>query len=398
MLLAAQGLVGEPSDQPGAVEVLACIRQMGVLQIDTIHVVARSPYLVLWSRLGDYEPRVLEELLASGKLFEYWSHDACFIPIEQYPLYRRVMLDRRSKSGRWIWLENRPEAADQILAYAAEKKTVRSADFERKDGQKGNWWNWKEEKIALECLHTAGHLMIARRERFQRVYALREHILPDWSDKLAPPYEEVLLRLTAESVRCLGAAPAKMVADYFRLAKKDVGPVLEELAEKGVIKPVTVEGIPGPAYVHRDNMELAQKVISGAVRAERTVLLSPFDPVVWDRARARALFDFDYTIECYTPEPKRKYGYFVLPILHRDGLVGRLDAKAHRREGVFEVKALFLEPGIEASDELIEAIGGTLKDCAKWHGTPKVRVAATEPRGLARRIQGVANRKNGRRA
>jgi hypothetical protein len=393
MLLASQGLVGDRPKVVDADAVLDCIRRMGVLQIDTIHVVARSPYLVLWSRLGSYEPALLDGLLSDRRLFEYWSHEACFIPMERYPLYRRMMLERRSRSGRWVVLEEEPAMAQEMLALIAERGTVRSSDFERKDGKSGGWWSWKHEKLVLECLHTTGHLMIARRERFQRVYALRERVLPDWSDEQAPHYPVVLRALTEESVRCLGVAPAKRVADYFRLAPREVLGAIEELASDGTIHQARIEGVPGPAFVHASNLGLAERVTRGEVKADRTVLLSPFDPVVWDRDRSHDLFGFDYRIECYTPAAKRKYGYFVLPILHRDVLVGRLDAKAHRADRVFEVRALHLEPSVIPTQELVDAIGSTIGECASWHGTPKVVVARTEPRGLARKVQAASNRK-----
>src|SRR5438445_4383975 len=170
LLLAAQGLHASPAEPARKEDVLAAIRRMAGLQIDTISVVARSPYLVLWSRLGAYEPRWLDELLAEGALFEYWSHAACFLPIETYPLYRRGMLER---GGDWFWNEGSPEnreAMDRVLARVREHGAVRSADFTRTDGKPGGWWDWKPEKRALEHLFNAGVLMIARRERFQRIY------------------------------------------------------------------------------------------------------------------------------------------------------------------------------------------------------------------------------------
>lgn len=411
-MLSAQGLVDPPSAPAGPDEVLQCIRRMGVLQIDTIHVVARSPYLVLWSRVGQYDPAVLDGLLAQAKLFEYWAHEACFIPIERFPVFRRFMLDRRRRhdcavdveaeprtgrearrtSNQFKWIDANPEAAERMFAHVRERGETRSSDFEREDGQSGSWWNWKHEKHALEYLHSMGHLMIARRERFQRVYSLLERVLPDWSDHRVPTHEEAMSTLVEESVRCLGAAPLGFIGDYHRLPKTEVRRLVERLCEAGRLVPVTIEGIKEFAVVHSDDLELAHRAMAGEVVPSRTVLLSPFDPVVWDRARARALFDFDYTIECYTPGPKRKYGYFVLPILHRDRLIGRLDAKAHRSEKVFEVKCLYFEPGVQADDEVVDGVAGTIRDCARWHGTPKVRVAKTVPSGFARKIQGCANR------
>ncbi|HWD40337.1 MAG TPA: crosslink repair DNA glycosylase YcaQ family protein [Fimbriimonas sp.] len=393
MLLAVQGFCEPLPDSPGAGDVLECIRRMGVLQIDTIHVVARSPYLVLWSRLGCYDAHLLDGLLSSGRLFEYWSHEACFIPIEQYPLYRRIMLEGRKHTLRFDWLAENREKGAAMLAHIRENGEARSSDFERKDGKSGNWWNWKDEKLALDMLHTAGDLMIARRERFQRVYDLRERVHPAWTDSQAPPLEEVVERQVEQSVRCLGVASSRWIPDYFRLKVKPTAKALEALVGNGAILPAQIEGVPDPCFIHSGHLSIAARVLEGTLAATRTVVLSPFDPIVWDRKRASELFGFDYRIECYTPAPKRTYGYFVLPILHKNRLIGRLDAKAHRKEGVFEVKTLHFEPDVKPDDEMLEALGATLQRCAKWHHTPKVRVSNSSLKGTARAVQASANRR-----
>ena len=181
LMIAAQGLHDDPQPPATKKAVLSIIRQIHMLQIDTINVIARSPYLVLWSRLGDYDPRWLEDLLAEGALFEYWSHAACFLSIEDYPLYR---------PGSWMggrarkWLDEHPNVAETVLNHVRTNGETRSSDFERTDGQKSSWFNWKEEKIALEYLFFVGELMIRKRHNFQRIFDLRERILTDF-DKLA---------------------------------------------------------------------------------------------------------------------------------------------------------------------------------------------------------------------
>ena len=179
LMLAAQGLDRRPPRVATKADVLAAIRRMHVLQIDTIHVVARSPYLVLWSRLGAYPAHWLTDLLAEGALFEYWAHEACFLPIEDYPLFRHRMLDAANMGWKYAreWARENRAALDHVLAHVREHGPTRSADFERQDGQAGGWWEWKTEKRALETLFTAGELMIARRHNFQRVYDLRERVL-----------------------------------------------------------------------------------------------------------------------------------------------------------------------------------------------------------------------------
>lgn len=390
--LAVQGLERRPRRKARKAEVLAAIRRMGALQIDTIHVVARSPYLVLWSRLGPYEPRWLDELLAAGEIFEYWAHEACFLPIEDYPLYRCRMLDLTGMGWKYshAWVETHREAVDQVLAHVREHGAVRSADFERTDGRPGTWWGWKTEKRALETLFTAGELMVARRHHFQRVYDLRERVFPGWDDARLPPHDDVDRTLALRAVRALGIATARWVADYFRTAKRETAALVALLAEQGALLPAEVEGWKELAYVHLDHLDLAQRAADGGLRPTLTTLLSPFDPIVWDRARAHTVFGFDYRLECYTPAPKRRYGYFVLPILRRGALVGRLDAKAHRRDGIFEVRALYLEAGVRVTDRLVADIAGAIRGCAAWHGTPEVVVRHTEPARLAAEVERAA--------
>jgi uncharacterized protein YcaQ len=386
LLLATQGLSSPPERPAAKGDVLESVRRMGVLQIDSIAVVALSPYLVLWSRLGPYEPRWLDELLAEGALFEYWSHAASLIPIEDYGLYRRLMLEGSEKTRAWF--STHPDEVGLVLARVREGGPVRSAEFARTDGRAGGWWEWKPEKRALEHLFAAGELMISRRDpNFHRVYDLRKRVLeralPGWEDAQAPPYEEVQRALTLKAVRALGVAVARWVPDYFRTPKRGIAGLLEELADEGGLLRTRIEGWEEPAYVHPDNAGLAEAAISGELRPSLTTLLSPFDPVVWDRARAAELFGFEYRIEVYTPAARRRYGYYSLPILHRGALVGRLDAKAHRKERLFEVRALHLEPGAPGTEDLLSGLGGALRGCADWHDTPEILVRRSNPPGFA---------------
>ncbi|HEU4324508.1 MAG TPA: crosslink repair DNA glycosylase YcaQ family protein [Roseiflexaceae bacterium] len=385
LMLAAQGLLRPPAAGATKADVRDTIRRMSVLQIDTIQVVARSPYLVLWSRLGDYAPVWLDELLSEGALFEYWSHEACFLPIENYPLYRRLMLEGQIRGWQHMrdWSERHPGALETMLAHVREHGPVRSADFERVDGESGAWWNWKHEKATLEMLFSLGDLMIARRVNFQRVYDLRERVLPAWDDAQAPPLAEVRRAMVLRAVRALGVAHARWVADYFRTNQRDTLPVIAALADEGLLLRARIDGLAGDAYIHPDHAALAEQAAAGALRPELTTLLSPFDPLVWDRQRASVLFGFDYRLECYTPAPKRRYGYFTLPILHRGRLVGRLDPKAHRKEGIFEVKTLHLEPGVPLDEQLLDDLAAALRACAAWHGTPQVAVRWSDPPELA---------------
>lgn len=387
--LAALGLAHPYTKKASKKELLDTIRQMHLLQIDTISVVERSQYVVLWSRLGDYPLAWVDELLAEGQLFEYWSHAACMLPVEDYPLYRHRMLNRE-KSHQWI-AEHQDEV-DKILAYVRENGPVRSADFERPEGRKGaGWWDWKPEKVTLEVLFNAGILAVARRQSFQRFYDLQERVFPGWDDTNALAEAEIELHFTRKALLALGVAqPAWLTTYFYRWQKKNTLTALKVLLESGEVEEVRVEGWDQPGYIHRDSLPMIKSVLAGKGKFdfERTTLLSPFDPLVSDRERALTTFGFDYKIECYTPEPKRRYGYFTLPILHKSRLVGRIDAKAYRKEKVFEVKKLHLEPGVAVTDELVEDLAATFQNFANWHKTPEVVIRWSDPPELAGQISG----------
>lgn len=391
LLLAAQGLIPAPDRPATREDVLTCIQRMGVLQIDTINVVNRSPYLVLWSRIGAFDPGWLTDWLAAGRLFEYWAHAACFIPIEDFPTFwariRQGVLDG-NQAGRW--LDQHADAAALVLNRVRDGGEVRAIEFERRDGDRGGWWNWKEEKIALEQLFNTGELMIARRHNFQRVYDLRERVLarslPDWSEQDAPSMEQAHRTWTIKTLRALGAALPDWVADYYRIKKADALRAIRALEDDGALITLTVEGYTKTLIALAEQQPLIDAVMAGQITADRTVLLSPFDPVIWDRGRLKGMFGFDYQIECYTPEAKRRYGYFSLPILHRDALIGRLDAKAHRAQRQMEIRALHLEPNVTITDDLIDGLAGTLRDFAVWHGTPEILITRADPPYLADRV------------
>ncbi len=388
LLIAAQGLEQAAPKQATKADVRRIIRQMHVLQIDTISVVARSPYFVLWSRIGDYDPRWLDQLLAEGALFEYWSHAACFLPIEDYPLYRRFMLNRLTWQGeRWnVWLDDHAELVEKLMTHIRENGAVRSADFERPEGTQGGWWNWKDEKTALEGLFMRGDLMVAKRHNFQRHYDLPERVLPGWDDARALSLDEVHDAFVLNAVKALGVTKAAWIADYFRMYRKDAQQAIQRLTESGQLQTVQVEGWDSPGYFHPDQRKAVDAALKGQIPVSKTTLLSPFDPIVWDRTRAQELFNFTYQIECYTPAPKRIYGYFTLPILYRNRLIGRLDPKAHRKEGIFEVKALHLEPGVVVDDAMVAEVKALLKACADWHHTPRLIVRQASDPGLAERL------------
>jgi len=387
--LAAQGLLQPPAQAATLADVAACIQRMALLQIDTIHVVSRSPYLVLHSRLGDYPRNWLEDSLANAQVFETWAHEACFAPMDDLHLHRAYNRQARQHWGlakaEQSHLAQRPHL-DKLLQHVRSNGPVKSSDFERVEGAASPWWGWKDEKRWLEALFAKGELMIARRENFHRVYDLSERVAPQLLSYAAEAdlsVEALNSHWAERAVAALGITQARWVHDYFRTKPRFKDADLDALVDAGTVLRVAVDGWDLPGYVHRQNAALLQQAQAGALQATHTALLSPFDPVVWDRERALALFDFDYRLECYTPEEKRVHGYFVLPILWRGELIGRLDAKAHRAEAVFEVRALHVQPGLVWSEAQIADVAQAIQRSATWHGTPKVRITRTQPAKLA---------------
>jgi uncharacterized protein YcaQ len=386
--LAAQGLLRPPRARATRKRLVAAIERMQLLQIDTIHVVARSPYLVLFSRLGSYPVQWLDAALARGRIFECWAHEACFAPIADYALHRHGPNARENhwanKHAQRMHRDHRA-GMDRVLARVREHGAVKSSDFEQPRKGGAGWWGWKDEKRWLEALFALGELMIARRENFQRVYDLTERVVERLGLQMVEPLDanEIRREHALRAVRALGIAQARWIADYFRSGRRYSDADLQSCVDTGELRRVAVKGWDVSGYVHRDHAGLLDRAQRGRLRATHTALLSPFDPVVWDRARASAMFGFDYTLECYTPAPKRRYGYFVLPILRRGRLVGRLDAKAHRVDGMFEVKKIFLEPEAKIDHALVNDMSVAIQASPDWHEAPRVVVRRSDPKGLA---------------
>lgn len=388
--LAAQGLLHGPRRRARKPDVLAAIVRMQLLQIDTIHVVARSPWLVLYSRLGAYPPHWLDELLAEGAIFETWAHEACLAPMADWALLHQ---HAQAKDHHWATRSarrtyGRGEAGmRRILDHIREHGPMRSADFREGHGRRGSWWGWKDGKRWLEAWFALGELMVARRENFQRVYDITDRVLAragiDRRAHVPLPPDALRRELVERSVKALGVVRPAWVADYYRLGHRVTGEELDALVEAGRLCRVHVRGLAGPAYVHAGLWPLARAAAEGRLRPSRTTVLSPFDPVVWDRRRASELFGFDYRLECYVPPARRQFGYFVLPILHRGRLCGRLDAKAHREDGVFEVRRLALEPDLRPGPTMCASLARMLWPLARWHGCSAVRlVPGAAERGL----------------
>ncbi|WP_432700926.1 winged helix-turn-helix domain-containing protein [Kluyvera cryocrescens] len=376
--LAAQGLLNRPRRQAKAHDILRTIQQMSLLQIDTINVVARSPYLVLFSRLGAYPSTWLDEALSRGELMEYWAHEACFLPRSDFPLVRHRMLAPHKMGWKYhqSWMNEHAQDIAALKSHIAENGPVRSADFSHPRKGESGWWAWKPHKRHLEGLFTAGEVMVVARRNFQRVYDLTERVMPHWNDATDALTQPVAERLMLEnSARSLGIFRPQWLADYYRLRQPDLNALLAQWQDEQQIVAVDVDTL-GEMWVHSSLLPELARAVEGKLNATHSAVLSPFDPVVWDRKRAEQLFDFSYRLECYTPAPKRQYGYFVLPLLHRGEIVGRMDSKMHRSRGVLEIFALYLQDGVRVSQQLERGLKLAINDFARWQGATRVELGA----------------------
>ncbi|UCI10002.1 winged helix-turn-helix domain-containing protein [Mesorhizobium sp. B1-1-8] len=378
--LGAQGFTDpRPSGTPDRRHLARVLSRTGLLQIDSVSAVVRAHYMPLYSRLGPYPLSLLDSAAVNRKrtVFEYWAHEASFLPVETYPLLRWRM--QRAEQGDEMylglakWGRERTGLIKDIYDQVAERGPIAASGIE---GHKGNggWWGWSEAKHAFEWLFWAGRITTAYRRGFERYYDLPERVLPQAVlDLPVPAAEDAHRELLRISARAHGIATAGDLRDYFRLSPADMKGRLEELVETGELLPVRVEGWDKPAYLHRD-ARLPRKI-------EARALLAPFDPVVFERSRTERLFDFRYRIEIYTPAEKRQYGYYVLPFLLGDRIVGRIDLKADRPAGVLRVHAAYTEPG--APPETVAQLFEELKQMQGWLGLERIEVTPAGDLGPA---------------
>lgn len=340
---------------------------MGLIQIDSVNVLVRSQELPLFARLGPHPRSLIPDATADGELFEYWVHEASHVPTEHHHLHRWQM-DRDHKWSRyWDLQQRRPGFIDSVLSRIETDGPLAAGDLGERVGKKGQWWDWDDGKVALEHLFWKGAITATRRANdFARLYDLAERVLPAHVVQRPPTPErdarKELLRLAA---RHHGVATLTDLTDYHRQKNAPCKPLVDELVEEGTLRPVQVDGWSKPAYLHAE-ARLPRRV-------EACALLSPFDPVCWHRDRNERLFGFHYRIEIYTPAPKRVFGYYVLPVLWGDSLVGRVDLKADRQAGVLRVQGAFTEPGVPRDDVAVD-VARELRAMATWLGLDDVEV------------------------
>jgi uncharacterized protein YcaQ len=384
--LAAQGFgVSRPNGGSNAGHVKRAIERLGLLQIDSVNVLARAHYLPLFSRLGNYDAEHLDRAAwgrkSQRRLFEFWAHEASLLPLSFHPLFRWRMQRAAANAGdgKGKLHEFRREKAafiGEVRRELADRGPLAASELSNGGERRGPWWGWNDGKLALEWLFFAGEITTAtRRGTFERVYDLTERVLPAEVLGLpTPAAEEAQRALLRMSARALGIATEGDLRDYFRLGVADTRARLGELVESGDLLAAEVEGWNKPAYLDPTARQPR--------RIEARALLAPFDPLIWERARTQRLFDFFYRIEIYTPLAKRKHGYYVLPFLLDDRLMARVDLKADRPNSRLLVHAAHLEPGVEAR-HVAAPLREELRLMADWLGLEDVSLPRTGPLGRA---------------
>jgi uncharacterized protein YcaQ len=383
-------LTKSKDNRSGIEAITDTVEAIGCVQIDTLHMVHRSQYVALWSRLGTYDVSDFDKLVYTSehrRFFEYWLKAACIIPLKhyRYSLPKMKMNQNGNKNAGWKrWLADPKniELVEQVRQHVRENGAVRGGDFEYDGPKRGSWWDWKPAKIALEYLYDCGELMIAERVKFQRVYDLSERVLPDWVNDSEPSEDEFNRHRIELGAKALGICEPLHTADYsytYRTMGKQYVKILLDEGKLVEVKGETADGKTKTLVVHRDNLPLVEQAADGVLKAERTTFLSPFDSLFWARRRDMLFWNFFQTLEAYVPEPKRRWGYFCLPILHKDRLVGRFDPKLERKTGTLRLKALHLEPGVEPSEKLASDVAAAMRDFLTFHQAKDVVIEKSNP-------------------
>lgn len=375
--LAAQGFGRPRPAAPGTRQLNLALGRMATLQVDSVNVFARSHYMPLFSRLGPYDTAALDRLLFAARppYVEYWAHVAAFIPAPDWALFRFRMDDLRAKYGSKTdgWFQSNRAIVDWVRAELTDRGPLRPAQIEHdaKKGARGPWWDWDVVKNALEYLWMFGEVAIAGRRGFERRYGMAEHVIPREALESPVPRDQAITELVRRAASAYGVATAADLADYWRIANRPaIMAAIRDLTDSGELQPVTVDGWerggrPVAAWVHRDAI-IPRKVDAAA-------LLTPFDPVVWFRDRAERLFEFEYRIEIYTPAPKRRFGYYSLPVLVGDDIVGRIDLKADRPGSTLLVQSAWWEHGRPA--DAAARVADELRAAARWQGLESISVS-----------------------
>lgn len=383
LAITRQRLAG-PRPSANARGIMDIVRDLGCLQIDPISAVARSPLLVLWSRLGVYDTAHLDQLLwRERRLFEYWAHCASIVPTDDYPIHHAMMRSYVADDSPWSrrvrkWIKDNDPLRRTILTRLRRDGPLPAREL-AEDGIAPRAWvstGWTSERNVsrmLDFLWMQGKIMVAGREGLQKIWDLSERCLPAWTPREKMSERQIVRHAVQRSLRALGVATARQISQYFiRGRYPDLSRVLVELETERVVERVQIidDGatLPGEWYIHTDDTSQLNRLAHAW--QPRTTLLSPFDNLICDRTRTRRLFDFDYAMEIYVPASKRKYGYYVLPILHGDRLIGRIDPVMDRQNARLTINAVYAEQG--APKSAARAISTAIQNLAEFLGARQI--------------------------
>ncbi len=366
------------------------------IQIDTISVVSRSHNLIAFNRYPDYQEGEVWKLQKEGKLFEYWSHSACLMPMETYQFYvwRRAFYPEELWASFRKWGEENKNVIEDVYKKVKKEGATNSASVGERKTKSDGWWDWKVEKRALEYLYTTGRLMVAHRSNFQKQYDLAERVVPAGVDTEPLSNEDAADFIVETTLASLGLGSHQDIRTYLgRLPARKlwngkrtyVEAFLDEKVAEGTLETVIIDGVKDHHYILQKNLNRLDNLKIDS--SEKPVkILTPFDNILRERHFPEQLWNFDYTIECYVPPPKRVYGYFVLPILDGNDLAGRMDVKVHRKEGVMEIKSLFLEKKQLQSPEGLERFRKGVSDFADFHSCERIDIGSVRPRKLTKQV------------
>ncbi len=346
--------------------VMKTIDTLGYIQIDTINVIERSHHIVLFTRSSDYDRKFLHTLQAKEKkIFEYWAHAASFIPMSDYRFYIRKMREK-PKEDSWfgMWIKKHRGILKKTKARIEKEGPLCASDFaDIKNRKRGSWWDWKPAKAALEILFWRGELMIKERKKFQRVYDLTERILPDDVNTTMPDIDEEKKFFVRRALNALGIATLQDINRYIGISGR-LNKWVHEMIQTGEVSEIMVDGLEKPYCILSSEISKIKRTDNKGVH--RVIFLSPFDNAIILRERTSALFDFTYSLECYVPRSKRKYGYFSLPILWRNKLVGMIDPKADRKSKTLLINSIHLGDD-KLGKTFYDALNVSLGNFCKFH-------------------------------
>ena len=378
-------LNSKSTQNPTKNDLYQIVKGIKALQIDTLQMVKRSHYVVMWSRTGNYNDAYLDNLCYSDDrhLFEYWYHAACIIPVSEYP-YRLPIMEQyrrgiRGAGNKWARQKQNQEVIDAVLDEVGKSRKVKSSDFENTSNRKGTWWNWKPAKRALEHLYNSGDLAVSNRVNFNKVYSRTRDVIPDKVIDKRPitNYEETCLHDLHEALKATGVATPKQLANYTHMKQTHAKPLLEILMRSEQVITLTGEDFHGSKtdlLVHQDNLSILDRAADGDLSADNTTLLSPFDNLFWAKGRDTALFGYEQILECYKPEPLRRWGYFCLPILHQGKLIGRIDPKLDRKTNTLELRKTHIEDRYKPDESTIFALRESILDFMEFHNAENINI------------------------